>query len=258
MRVVLLASLSFGWGCQETVALGSECPRFGEACLHSGMDPATADDDGDANVAEDAGMRTEDAGLPGDAGAAADGVLGIQNPSFELTRGDGGQVTTLGDNAIEPWYTCRDGLSAVHEADLRAEPEGEPSAADLVAPSDGASFVSVTVPFGVGVSTQLFQRLRSPLGQGRRYAFVVDVQSESGAQDNLALHVWGARASCLPSVHLFASAPLHDGAGWVPVCVSFELERDVQELVLEARSSNLLAAPSRLFVDHLHRSADCK
>ena len=250
-QLALLAALSgFVAGCQQTVALGAECPSFHTRCEQG--------EAGDGDSSQD--ENPSDGGTPARADASFEPsasndepVFGMRNPSFELTRGSGGEISKLGKSEIEPWYTCRDGLVASSEADL---PGSDQKGA--VRPQDGNTLVSLSFPLGVALGAGLFQQLERPLAAGKRVAFVIDVRSVTRDDDRLSLVVWGANTACLAQEELAASRTVADDEGWVSLCISFVPRRDFAQIGLEARSSQVLGEGSRLMIDHIRTSPDCK
>jgi hypothetical protein len=248
------------WGCQETVTLGAECPAFRESCP-SGEREGDGGDTGEPPQDGDAGPAAIDGAAHSPADAGDDGsdetpVFGIRNPSFELTRGNGGEISKLGASEIEPWYTCRDGLTATSEAELREESDDEPR---VTTAQDGETLVTLNFPLGVALGAGLFQELERPLRKGQHVAFMIDVRNTSADDDPLSLVISGTNTGCIAQERLAESREVTEAEGWFSLCMRFDLPRDYEEIALEARSSHaLLGERSRLLIDHIRTSPDCR
>jgi hypothetical protein len=259
--------------CDATVVLGMDCPPLRGACVtHEGGAPREDAASGERDADEppppepDAGESPHDAdgGAAGepDAGdtqphdASADVDLGpalfppFQNPSFELR--DGGTPGNLPalemPSPIAPWYACRTGLSAL--ASVRA-------GSLTVEPTNGATFLGDSFPIVALNLNGLNQNFDPPLKAGQRYAFMVDLWSESGLSGNLALEV-ASGIGCLPPVQTLTATDLLPDGGWQPVCLVFTPARDVSSLVLMVTApEEYLNIGARLYLDDIRSDPEC-
>lgn len=266
LSVAWLAPLS--WGCEHTVALGTECPPIGQECIDStnrpprpppveapdaGNEPKPEPDAGATPDPSDSGAPVPDSGVdePDASVTPSSPFPGFRNPSFELTSGapNGGNLGALSSAAIEPWSLCSGIVSARPEDDLRNAPIGGAEEGDLIHPSDQSTLVSMS--FGFTGPGSLSQELASPLVKGQRYAFVVDVV-RSGSAD-ARLQVWGSNG-CVPLERLAESEMIvAEGQDYQTVCMSFVPTSDFTNLIL-------LMSPvtgARIFIDHIRASPSC-
>ncbi len=122
--------------------------------------------------------------VPADAGPAE--FPAFSNPSFELV--DGGREgmlveTSQGaqspyETSVAPWYVCRGGTSV---ASMVSYTFGLPPRTTMVAPRDGNTFITDTIPLVAFSFGGLTQELGEPLVPGKRYAFAVDVFAQPDA-----------------------------------------------------------------------------
>jgi len=194
-----------------------------------------------------------------DAVADAENVLpgqfpGFVNPSFEITSGaPGGGLISSFVVQVSPWLGCSPpgfGPGAYRQADLRADTSaGTPTAAELIAPSEGSALL-VTTPDG----TSTAQTLTTNLTAGTRYAFLVDIAASEGESD-LTLLVQGS-SGCLSPEALTTSAPAVPGE-WRAVCVTFTPDKPYSSLMLTAVAATTPTS-ARLFVDNIRADPSCQ
>lgn len=276
-RLAALSACSLG-ACDATVVLGTDCPPLRGACVieESGPpreDAASAERDAneppppepDASESPpDADAASEpDAGGGDPRDAAEDAVAEIdvgpalfppfQNPSFELRDGSApGNLPALEmPSPIAPWYACRTGLSALTSA--RA-------GSTTIEPTEGDTFLGDSFPIVALNLNGLNQNFDPPLQAGQRYAFVVDLWSESGLSGNLALEVASVTAgSCIPPVQTLKATELLPNGGWQRVCLRFTPTRDVSSLVLMVTApAEYLNIGARLYLDNIRSEPDCQ
>jgi hypothetical protein len=264
--------LSLVGACDYTVVLGTDCPPLRGVCVK--VDAGRSSDDAanetsDADELSDAGESSDAyADEPPDADVEVDAEVDaqvdaqvdaevdagpalfppFQNPSFELRDGaSAGPLMALEmPSSIAPWYACRTGLSALNSA--RA-------GSGSISPTEGETFLSDTFPIVAVNINGLNQNFDPPLAAGQRYAFAVDVWSESALSGNLALEV--ASGSCIPPVALLARSKLLPDGGWQHICLEFTPPRDVASLVLMVTApEEYLNIGARLYMDDISE-ADC-
>jgi hypothetical protein len=260
--------------CDTTVVLGTDCPPLRGACVadegggpkddaasgeHDADEPSPSDRDAsesphdaavDADAEPDAGdTEPPDATAEVDAGPAL--FPPFQNPSFELRDGSApGNLPALEmPSPIAPWYACRTGLSAL--TSVRA-------GTLTVEPTDGDTFLGDSFPIVALNLNGLNQNFDPPLRAGQRYAFMVDLWSESGLSGSLALEVASA-SSCIPPVQTLKATELLANGGWQPVCLRFTPPRDVSSLVLMVTApEEYLNIGARLYLDNIRSDPDCQ
>jgi hypothetical protein len=88
---------------------------------------------------------------------------------------------------------------------------------------------------------------------------MIDVRNTSADDDPLSLVISGTNTGCIAQERLAESREVTEAEGWVSLCMRFDLPRDYEEIALEARSSHaLLGERSRLLIDHIRTSPDCR
>jgi len=271
VRVAAWLALVTLSGCVDAVALGTECPPLGSACL--ARRPRVQDDGGSPDdmpvdsvvnpaTTLDAGQGPEptDAKIDGSSVDAATGGAAfpaLRNGSLEITStgipaSTGGVLSSLAVQAA-PWTSCSApgfGPGCYPSADLRANfPVGAPTAQEQLSPTDGKSLVNAS-PDG----TALAQTLSEPLRAGTSYAFMVDLASTNLATD-LSLEVLGGSSPCFSLQSLATAGPAIPGV-WTSFCVRFTPDRDFASLALAAISPQA-STGTRLFIDHLRKDPRC-
>ncbi len=251
----LLGLAGLAGGCRESVALGTECPPFGDPC----------GDDEQPSERADAAMAFDESTSPS-TDTSRDGAAEnpqeeapsrfpeFQNPSLEITAGaaSGGLISSFAVQ-VSDWLGCSPpgfGPGAYPQGDLRMDiSSGTPTAAQVLSPSDGMSLVTLWLD-----GTSVAQTLRSPLVAEAPYAFMLDIASPEGAT-GLALEILGSNG-CLSPKTLTTSAPAVPGR-WTSVCVRFTPEKPYSSLMFKA----VAATPSstaRLFIDNIRADASCQ
>jgi hypothetical protein len=256
--------------CDATVVLGTECPPLRGACVTGEggapqKDAASGEHDADEPSPPelDASESPHDAAAEPDAGdtdasdASPEVDVGpalfppFQNPSFELRDGSvAGNLSALEmPSPIAPWYACRTGLSALSSAR---------GGSLTVEATDGDTFLGDSFPIVALNLNGLNQNFDPPLRAGQRYAFMVDLWSESGLSGSLALEVASA-TSCIPPVQTLKATELLANGGWQSVCLRFTPPRDVSSLVLMVTApEEYLNIGARLYLDNIRSDPGCQ
>lgn len=248
-------------GCGDTIALGSECPPFGEECIERTprqRQPEPNDAASGGSPAVDAGsveMPDGQVALLSDGGGIGPGSFpAFENPSLEITAGSlaGGLISSF-TALVSPWLSCSPpgfGPGAYPRADLRANfPVGSPAANEVLAPTNGMSLVNAS-PDG----TSIAQTLQEPLLAGKPYAFVVDLAATQNSTD-LVLDVQGSSGCFAPQT--LATTPAVTAGTWSSVCVRFVPDRDYSSIMLAASSASA-ATGTRIFIDNIRADASCQ
>jgi hypothetical protein len=264
-----LIALAAPWlgACDSTIVVGTDCPPLRGVCVvddgGSSKEAATPaldayapePDASDPSLDGAADGAEPDAAEPTDAEVEAGPALfpPFQNPSFELQ--DGGTPGALAAldmlSPIAPWYACRSGLSVLSSARAGNEP---------VTPRAGDTFLGDTFPIVALNLNGVNQNFDPPLQAGQRYAFMVDLWSESGLSGgNLALEVGSmASDSCLAPSFPLARSELLPNGGWQSVCISFTPTRDVPALMLMVTApEEYLNIGARLYLDDIRPEPGC-
>lgn len=276
-------------GCEETVALGTECPPIGRLCL-LGSDATPALDagvgagtDGGGQVGIDdplfdaAAFAIDDGGIPllavDDAGFGAMGEAfpALRNPSFLITGGAAGGVTAVINVSVDvpaeiaPWEACQ-------LVDLKVVPGLNFTAVTVarkvtytngvITPTEGDSFLSITFPDFVPTAIAeipISQQLMSPLRAGVTYGFAMDVRTADPTTTH-TVKVYGSNTRCGRD-HKLASADVPAGDAWTTVCVRFTPTGNYTYLSLAAGSGALIQSPFTtpgLFIDNIRLATGCK
>ncbi len=257
-------------GCEDKIALGSECPPFGGECLDRNprangdanegnggeTTPPSGSGSADGDAASPEMPRDGQVALPDDAGVVTPGSVfpTIRNGSLDMTGGskDGGMLSYLQVQA-SPWLSCSPpgyGPGAYPTGDLREFPVGTPKPEDTLIPTDGNGLISVSAD-----GTTLAQTLSEPLLAGQRYAFMIDVASTNRTTD-MSLEVLGGSSTCFSPEPLAVTPPAEPGV-WTSVCISFTPTKNHRSIMLSA-SSPEASSGSRLFLDNIRADPSCE
>jgi len=263
-------------GCEDSVLLGTECAT-GEMC---GRNEPEETLEGSGFTSTPARAPSPNGGRlgvsPAETLAAGGSVvtgystLSLRNPSFEASAGQSGSFALINISpsaalSVAPWQPCQllnVGLSDVLPGFLnfaafavqQSLALGTTEAPNLVLPTDGDDFVTVSFPsiLPTSVAVPLSQPLEQPLVAGARYAFSVNLRQLDPAPDNTyTLQVYASNQSCAPNgSSLEASAPLASVAvpntgKWESVCVSFNGQGSASDFMLVA-GTNATASISGL------------
>jgi hypothetical protein len=259
--------------CEDSIQLGTECAA-GDTCGQKSGEASS-----DSSAVELTPVRTSSTSMGGgsvvalppaasaaDAGAgagagAADGFsrLSLRNPSFEAVAGQSGSFALINISpsatlSVAPWQPCQllnVGLSDVlpgflNFAAFAVQPSidlGTSEAPNLVTPTDGLDFVTVSFPsiLPTSVAVPLSQPLDQPLVAGARYAFSVALRQLDPAPENsYTLKVFASNESCAPngaSLEMrepLASVSVPNNGKWETACVTFTAEGGASDFMLVA------------------------
>ncbi len=250
--LVALLTLLLASACEETIALGSECPPLGKECISVRRDEKpepqaredAATDSPDASLA-DAGSSPLDAGTPPSFPA-------ISNGTFEITAGnaEGGRLSTFGAQS-QPWLSCSwllGGPGVYRLADLRPNPVGAPLPGEQLEPTDGDSLLSAPLD-----GSALTQTLAEPLRSGTRYAFAIDLAATLEGT-GIYLEVQGG-FGCVGLETLATTTSVTVGS-FATHCVELEPLINHTDIMLVARSDSA-SAGARLFMDNIRPVTAC-
>jgi hypothetical protein len=266
--------------CESTVLLGGDCLTEG-FCVETGDgdgergDGSTAVGGGDAGDGDgqpvdsgvdemDAGKRPLDAGVTLDAEIPDAAVLpvldagpgtpapALRNASFERVNGTGaGDLNFSAFRALDPWYVC---LAPAQVNFVRVEQD-----VDGVTPRNGHYFVGFSYMYLVDLTVPIVQELASPLKAGQRYAFLVDLRAQSGANEQLGLLVRGGTnlTPCAFPKELAETDYLPD-AQWTTRCITFTPDTDLTQLAFMPKNKNGIAVFNRFFIDNIRTDPSCQ
>lgn len=172
---------------------------------------------------------------------AQNGVIKLQNPSFEGTPNVGG--TIKGNGLPEGWFNC--GFQGETPPDVYPVPDGGPFQISVENPSDGKTFIGL-VTRDMDTWESFGQQLTSPLLAGVAYRFSIDLcRSASYTSPSrrsiemvdytspVTLRIWGGNAQ-LNKTELLATSPVVDNVDWKRFELELKPTTDHDFIVLEA------------------------
>ncbi|MBK8561936.1 MAG: FAD:protein FMN transferase [Saprospiraceae bacterium] len=172
---------------------------------------------------------------------AQNGVITLQNPSFEGAPNVGG--TIKGNGLPEGWFNC--GFQGESPPDVYPVPDGGPFQISVKYPSDGKTFIGL-VTRDMDTWESFGQQLTSPLLAGVVYRFSIDLcRSASYASPSrrsneivnyttpVTLRIWGGNAQ-YNKRELLATSPLVGNVDWKRFELELKPTTDHDFIVLEA------------------------
>jgi FAD:protein FMN transferase len=172
---------------------------------------------------------------------AQNGVITLDNPSFEGTPNVGGSIKGIG--LPQGWFNC--GFQGESPPDVYPVPDGGPFSISVENPSHGNTFIGLVTR---DLDTWEFfgQRLKSPLLAGVVYRFSIDLcrsakyVSPSRVSNEtvnyttpVTLRIWGGNAQCEKKERL-ATSPLVGNVDWERFEFELKPTIDYGFIVLEA------------------------
>ncbi|MFT3926801.1 MAG: hypothetical protein QM778_29925 [Myxococcales bacterium] len=266
-------------GCTSTVLLGGDCADK-TACdgpTHGDGDALGSDGDGDGDGAAgdgdgdasnlDAGSKPKPDGghapvvdafipdpgppPPGPDGGPGTPFPAFQNPSFERTSGTGpGDLAVGATGALAPWVACAIPIGQFNFLRVEQDTFG-------VTPTDGSYFLGYSYMYFVNISMPVAQTLQIPLKAGQRYAFLVDVRSQSGSDEQLGLLVKGGTTPCVAPTTLAEGDYLPNDV-WTTQCITFTPSSDLSEIAFMPKNKNGIAITNRFYVDNIRPDPSCQ
>lgn len=273
LRLPLLVPLATLLGCTELVVLGDECPR-NAACvveldgnvidppIDAGLDPAEPSLDSGDLLDAHPDVVSSDGYVPAADDASVWLLPPLQNPSFELTDGQPGDVAAVSlptGTVIAPWFSCQPigggpgALTGVRAENVLAINDGRPS---VVIAKDGLTFIAMQY-FVALFAPALVQELSTPLRAGTEYGFALDVRI-TNPDARLSLQVYGAQEPCVgtsDATLLAETGPL-SSTGWQTACLRFTAPVDLPYFMLVESAPDGLSN-DRLFFDNLRSVESC-
>jgi hypothetical protein len=267
-RTLLTLLLS---ACADSIQLGTECAG-GHTCSQKAAEASSDSGAFEPTPGRTSSTSTVDGGsvasLPPQSSVADSGAengfsrLSLRNPSFEAVAGQSGSFALINISpsatlSVAPWQPCQllnVGLSDVlpgflNFAAFAVQPSidlGTSEAPNLVLPTDGLEFVSVSFPsiLPTSVAVPLSQPLDQPLVSGARYAFSVALRQLDPAPENsYTLKVYASNQSCAPNGpsletrEPLASVSVPNNGKWETACVTFTAEGGASDFMLVAGTS---------------------
>jgi len=248
-------TLSAGDGDEPGSDAAGPGPAHGDGGRQTGLDGGPEPDlDATSPAWEDASFPEDDAGVmipPGPDGGPGTAYPGFQNPSFERTSGRGpGDLAVNAAGALSPWVACAIPIGQFNFLHVEQN-------ANNVFPTDGSYYLSYSYMYFVDISMPVAQTLPTPLKAGRRYAFLVDVRSQSGDDEQLGLLVKGGNTPCVVPTTL-ASGDYLPNDQWTTQCITFTPSIDMSEIAFMPKNKNGIAVTNRFNVDNIRPDPSCQ